>query len=187
VILVSSTNISRTACARWQGVEPNDSLDGVHGVVDHYRREVQPGATSEPDATFARSLDRLWRYEVFPPSVMQPIVCSEDGILREGTTIVQRVAIGPLRIEPAVRVLRVWRTANADTEEAGFTYATLPGHPERGTSSFWVTHHNASGRTYFAIEARSQPGPLLYRLGRPLARRFQRRATLAALDYFARS
>ena len=186
MIPVSSTKITRAGCARWEGVEPNDSLGGVNGVVERYDREVRLAAASDPDAAFARSIERLLRYVIFPPSIMQPIICSEDGLLHEGTTIVQRVAIGPLRIEPAVRVLRVWRAGDADTEEAGFTYATLPGHPERGISSFWVTHHKTSGRIYFAIEARSQPGSLVYRLGGPVARRFQRRATLAALDYFAR-
>ena len=140
----------------------------------------------DPEAVFAHLVERLLRYEIFPQSVMQSLVCSDDGQLHEGTTIVQRVAIGPLRIEAAVRVLSVWRTDDSGIEVAGFTYATLPGHPERGTSSFWVSRHKETGRISFAVEARSQPGSLLYRLGRPVARRFQRHATLAALEYFAR-
>jgi uncharacterized protein (UPF0548 family) len=181
---MSSTKPDREGCARWEGVEPNDSLDGADGVVDRYEREVRPKADGVE--AFERSVDRLWRYDLFPPSVMQPVVCSKDGLLYEGATIVQRVAIGPLRIAPAVRVLRMWRTGDGQSEEAGFTYATLPGHPERGVSSFWVTRDRQSGRITFSIAARSQPGSLLYRLGRPIARRFQRRATLAALDYFTR-
>ena len=175
----------RDGCDRWAAVAPTDSLDGVGGVIDRYERYVPPAAGISAELMFARLVERLMHYEIFPKSIMQSVVCSDDGLVHEGTTIVQRVTIGRLRIESAVRVLRVWRTDDIGTEEAGFTYATLPGHPERGISSFCVTRAKDTGRIAFVIEARSRPGSVLYRLGRPLARRFQRRATLAALDEFA--
>ena len=115
---------------------------------------------------------------------MHARVCSEDGRLREGTTIVQRVAIGPVTLESGVRVIRVWRHQDADGEESGFTYATLQGHPERGVSTFRLRHQRAPPSIEFLIDVRSRPGSWLTRLARPLARRFQIRATEAALDSF---
>ncbi len=114
---------------------------------------------------------------------MDPIVCSEDGYIHEGTTIVQRVWIGPIRIESAVRVFRIWQRRDTTLDEVGFSYATLYGHPERGVSTFSVTEHRNMGRITFSIEARSQPGSLVYRIGRPLARRFQQHATKAAMRH----
>ena len=161
-----------------------DAFDGTEGVVDHYIRDVPTPDRSYVDAVFASLEDRLLKYDVFPPRLMRAEVCSEDGRLHEGTTIVQHVAIGPFTLESAVRVVRTWRMEDADRAETGFAYVTLEGHPERGVSSFRVSR-DSSGRIVFEIDARSSPGSTLTRLGGPFARRFQRRATEAALDHFA--
>jgi uncharacterized protein (UPF0548 family) len=97
---------------------------------------------------------------------------------------VQYVAVGPFSLEAAVRVVRVWNVRAGDASETGFTYATLQGHPERGLSTFRL-RWSPDGRMTFLIEARSRPGSVLTRLTRPLARRFQRKATEAALAHFA--
>jgi uncharacterized protein (UPF0548 family) len=146
--------------------------------------DLRPG--QDGDAVFRRLEEQLLSYRIFPPALMRADVCSEDGRVHEGTTIVQHVAIGPFPLEAAVRVVRVWRTRDDDVEEVGFTYATLKGHPERGTSTFRVCRRRDRDKDQiaFLIEARSRPGSLLTRLTRPLARRFQRRATEAALSYF---
>ena len=177
------TKHPRSSCDRWRAAVPTDSLEGTEGVVDHYSRDVHVGPGDEPNAVFRRLEDRLLRYQIFPPRIMRAEVCSADGRIREGTTIVQDVALGPLHLEAAVRVLRVWQDQDGRTEEAGFAYATLKGHPERGVSTFRI-RRTPPGRITFEVEARSRPGSLLTRLTRPLARRFQRRATEAALAHF---
>jgi uncharacterized protein (UPF0548 family) len=134
-------------------------------------------------ARFRRTADRLWSYDIFPPCLMRAAVCSEDGQVNTGVVIVQRVRVGLAVIESAVRVIDVWATEGDDVEEAGFTYATLAGHPETGVSTFWVARRG--DKVEFAIKARSRPGTLLTRIGRPLSRAFQRAATRAALRHVA--
>jgi uncharacterized protein (UPF0548 family) len=68
--------------------------------------------------------------------------------------------------------------------EFGFTYSTLPGHPECGYESFTVRRQ--PGRVRFDIEAVSRPGVPLVRLGAPVARLLQRRAATAYLDGLTR-
>jgi uncharacterized protein (UPF0548 family) len=61
----------------------------------------------------------------------------------------------------------------------GFTYVTLPGHPECGAESFTVTldGDDTDGTVRFDIEAWSRPEELLVRLSGPLGHLLQRRAT----------
>ena len=70
----------------------------------------------------------------------------------------------------------------------GFTYATLPDHPECGYESFIV---RLEGDTItFQIEAVSRPGVPIVRLGAPVTRELQRRASngyLAALQRWMES
>jgi uncharacterized protein (UPF0548 family) len=171
-------------CARWIGKVETDSLDGTEGVVDHYAMAVDLPPAVDSESRFRRMEDRLLTYQVFPPHLMDARVCSDDSRLREGTTIVQRVAIGPLTLEAGVRVIRVWHHEDPEGGEAGFTYATLQGHPERGISTFRLRHRADPPAIDFMIDVRSRPGSWLTRLARPVARRFQIRATEAALAYF---
>ncbi len=96
----------------------------------------------------------------------------------------QRVAIGPLTLEAGVRVIRVWHHEDAEREETGFAYATLQGHPERGISTFRLRRRMDPPAIDLLIDVRSRPGSWLTRLAQPVARRFQIRATEAALAYF---
>ena len=85
------------------------------------------------------------------------------------------------------RHLGVWLIAGCRIVEVvdapdryGFTYATLPGHPERGWETFVVSADEAV--VQFRIEAVSQPAATIVRLGSPIARRIQTRTTLRYLD-----
>ena len=178
------SRIARPGCSRWQHTAASDSLDGAGGTIDHYERQVRHMPGEDSDRTYARSVERLFRYDIFPRSVMRPTVCSADRRIHPETTIVQCVALGLFHIESAVRVVRTWQSADFNVDEAGFTYATLTGHPERGISTFRVIWNRDTDRVTFVIDARSQPGSLRFRIARPVARRFQRYATEAALDHF---
>jgi uncharacterized protein (UPF0548 family) len=171
-------------CQHWLMVAASDSLEGTAGTIDHYERVVVVPAGMGPEETFGLLEARLLDYRIFPPSIMRAEVCSDDGRVHNGTTIIQHVAVGPFRLEAAVRVIRVWRGRDPGAEEIGFTYATLEGHPERGVSSFSVRWNVNDQVITFVIDARSQPASLVARLTRPLARRFQRQATEAALAHF---
>ncbi len=109
---------------------------------------------------------------------MRSRLCSGPSI-GIGTTIVQRVNIGPVVMESAVRVVDLWHR----DDEVGFVYVTTAGHPERGASWFRVRRDGAG--VMFEIETRSRPGTALTRLAAPFSRRFQRWATDRALDQFA--
>jgi uncharacterized protein (UPF0548 family) len=62
----------------------------------------------------------------------------------------------------------------------GFVYATLPDHPECGYESFFVGDDD--GVITFEIEAVSRPGTPIVRLGAPVTRELQRRASHGYLD-----
>jgi uncharacterized protein (UPF0548 family) len=132
-------------------------------------------------SSFESALARLFRYDIFPPTRLRSRVCTSDGLVAIGATIVQRVRLGPIALETAVRVIEHQRTR----QSGRFAYATLEGHPEQGIASFEVEQHGPNLR--FIAQAWSRPGNLTARLGRPLARSFQRAITREALQYFCAS
>ncbi|HEX2145927.1 MAG TPA: DUF1990 domain-containing protein [Glycomyces sp.] len=67
----------------------------------------------------------------------------------------------------------VW--AEETPERVGFGYGTLPGHQERGEAAFLL--EAVDGRTRFTLRSFSVPGTLLSRLGTPVVRHLQARAT----------
>jgi uncharacterized protein (UPF0548 family) len=85
--------------------------------------------------------------------------------------IVSRVA-GVIPLRAPFRVI----TADFDSADfAGYTYETLPGHPERGREAFYVTR--AVGLVEFTVMAFSQPAAWYARLGGPVTRIIQNRYT----------
>lgn len=99
----------------------------------------------------------------------------DDVVVVEGET----VAI-------VTRQLGLWVLASCRIETVvdeptgfGFTYATLPDHPECGYESFVVLQEEGTVR--FHIEPLQARYPLV-RLGAPVTRLLQQRATNAYLD-----
>jgi uncharacterized protein (UPF0548 family) len=140
---------------------------------------VQLAPGDDPPDVFDQLHRRLLAYDIFPPRLVHAAIWP-SGPLRPGATIVQRVVVGPLGLESAVRVMESWDRSLEAGREAGFAYVTLPGHPERGVASFAI-RLDALGRVQVHFEVRSEAGLLLTRLGRPVARLFQRSLTRAAL------
>lgn len=71
-----------------------------------------------------------------------------------------------------------------DPLRGGFTYATLPGHPESGEEQFLLEQQD-DGRIYFTITAFSKPASTVAKLGGPVGRAAQWLVTeryLRALD-----
>jgi uncharacterized protein (UPF0548 family) len=70
----------------------------------------------------------------------------------DGQTVALDLGVGPVHIVAACRV-----TVTIDIENVfGFTYATLPGHPEQGEESF-VLRRDAEGVITFHVAATSRP------------------------------
>jgi uncharacterized protein (UPF0548 family) len=92
--------------------------------------------------------------------------------IAEGTTVAVITSVGPLHVLAACRIVRVVD----EPDRYGFAYGTLPAHPEEGEEHFVVTR-DAHGAVRFEVVAFSRPHDLLTRLGGPIPRRIQARAT----------
>lgn len=156
-----------------------------NATIDHYEVQVQAGVDPSPSSLFERIRTRLFAYDIFPPRLVDSLIWP-SGRIDEGAMIVQRVRLGPVALEMAVRVIEAWDFDDGAVREAGFTYATIVGHPERGIETFRV-RLQSDGRVMVVVDARSRPGILLTRLGYPAARLFQRGLTESALRRLARS
>ncbi len=92
-----------------------------------------------------------------------------------------------LTVAIVTRQLGVWvlaacriETVVEESDAFGFTYATLPGHPERGHESFTIRQTPEGVR--FEIDVVSQPASTLVRMTAPVGRSLQRRITSQYLD-----
>ena len=159
-------------CGEWSKCATNSTrVEVAHGFLhDIYEATF--------DGDFASAVDTLLAYRIFAPSRMRARVCTPDGRVAVGATIVQRVMLGPISIETAVRVIELDRSP----DRTSFAYATLAGHPERGIASFAVTRTDTGGK--FEAEAWSRAGHWLTIVGRPVSRALQRTMTREAVTSF---
>ncbi|MDA1359048.1 DUF1990 domain-containing protein [Glycomyces luteolus] len=67
----------------------------------------------------------------------------------------------------------VW--AEETPDRVGFGYGSMPGHPERGEAAFLL--EAVDGRVHFTVRSFSRPGTAAARLGGPVVRFLQSRAT----------
>lgn len=91
--------------------------------------------------------------------------------LTPGATILAVTTIGPMQVVAPCRIVNVFK----EPYSFGFSYGTLPGHPERGEESFVLNLRN--GATYFTITAFSKAVDPLARLAGPFGRAVQRSVT----------
>ena len=100
----------------------------------------------------------------------------------EGTTVAALTSLGPLHVLTACRIVRVVD----EPDRFGFAYGTLPPHPEEGEEHFLVTRaadaSGSGGTVRFDVVAFSRAHDLLTKLGGPIPRRIQARATQQYLD-----
>lgn len=64
---------------------------------------------------------------------------------------------------------------------AGFSYLTLPGHPECGRETL-TAEHDTDGVVWVSLAAVSRPGSILTAMAGPVGRLVQRRATARYAD-----
>lgn len=101
------------------------------------------------------------------------LLVESDGPARAGGTVVLGMRVGPLWAIAPCRVVALVD----EPGRVGFTYATLPGHPELGVESFVFERENASGVLWFRVDAVSRPAQWMSRLAPYAARRVQGRIT----------
>ena len=166
--------------ARWTAILPA-TVDATSGSRDHYATVLATGPERERVARAARHL--VLAYRIFPRDVLEPAM--PNMTVQPGDTIVQGLRFGPIGMIAAVRVTTVFDRERDGIRRVGFSYVTLEGHPARGGMTFAVVDDPAAGSLTFEMDAISQPGHWLTRLGRPFARRAQRRSSQTALEFFA--
>ncbi|UFS60751.1 DUF1990 family protein [Subtercola endophyticus] len=101
-------------------------------------------------------------------------VYTEDGTphVAPGVTAELVVHILGVKFVAPVRVVSV----TSDENRVGFAYGTLPGHPEIGEESFMI-EHRADDSVWVTIRSFSKPSTWYYRIGSPIGRWQQRKAT----------
>lgn len=88
-----------------------------------------------------------------------------------GETIALALPVGPISVTATARIIDVID----EPDRYGFTYATLPHHPEDGEESFIVTRR-PDGSAHYTITAVWRPGTYASRIAPWLTRYLQRRA-----------
>lgn len=91
-----------------------------------------------------------------------------DNPLKAGSAVLLRLGLPRFSLRIPCRVVEVIDEPN----RRGFTYGTLPGHPEAGEERFLLERH-PDDRLSFTITAYSKPATTLARVAGPLGRTAQ--------------
>lgn len=159
--------------------------------LTYVRPDPRPGTTAEvpPGFTaFTRSVDLrrtdldgaaadllAWRVQE-----CAGLRVRASGPAGDGAVVEMRLGLGPASVRIPCRVVAVVD----EPGRRGFSYGTLPGHPECGEEEF-LLERRADGGLRFTVSAYSRPASLLARAGGPLTGAVQRLMTtryLAAPD-----
>jgi uncharacterized protein (UPF0548 family) len=108
---------------------------------------------------------RLGWVETYPPAA--PIA--------EGTIVAVVARVPGLWVVNVCRIVATIDDRSGPVARFGFSYGTLPGHVERGEERFLIEWDYSDDSVCYDILAFSRPGNPLVSLGRPFARRMQRR------------
>lgn len=139
-----------------------------------FRRDVFQGSLGSGPSAFEQGRLGLEAWAAHRGSGVD--VFPEDAELHAGLAVALVTQQLGLWVLAACRV-----TSVVDEDDRfGFTYATLPDHPEHGYETFLVVDHGDEVR--FTIEAVSRPATPLVQLGLPVTRWLQRRATHRYLE-----
>lgn len=119
---------------------------------------------------FERAAERLMTWQVHRDSGLA--VDASAPRAAPGVTVRLTLRLGPVRVVAPCRVVGVC----AEATERGFTYETLPGHPEDGVEHFRVSL-GPEGTVRAVVHAESRPASALARAGGPVTLLLQRRQT----------
>lgn len=177
----------------WGPIQESDDPTQTPGARAQARRQSQHLTYSEVGATVGtmppgyRTIDVTRdidvgrrRFEILSHRLLSwdmhrragLLVNSDTPLVELGADTVLEFGLGPWWIQAPVRIVEVLREPTA----VGFTYGTLPGHPERGEERFLV-RLDPDDVVRAQIRAFSRPGRWFTRLAGPIARRIQDGAT----------
>src|SRR4051812_33664072 len=92
--------------ARWTECVVNVPLGAEHaGVHDVYTVDLSLRSGEDREVVRALAVEALFRYRIFPTARMRAMVCTDDGRIGAGATIIQRVFLGAVCLEMAVRIV----------------------------------------------------------------------------------
>jgi uncharacterized protein (UPF0548 family) len=176
--LMSVQRLDEHQAARWRSAPLTYSPDELAGgsVPHGYRRLESTVALRRRD--FRAAVDDLMSWRMHERAGLR--VEATDIPARLDTVVLMYLGVGKLSLQIPCRVV----TFIDQQRRQGFSYGTLPGHPEAGEESF-VLEHRADGSIQLTVSAVSRPASLAARLGGPLTRAAQAVATrryLTALD-----
>jgi hypothetical protein len=159
------------------GPGPRDNQDTYEKWV-----AVEPPGEPLPGGPFRHLAEAVLRYDIFPPWMVSRVLRRVPLEVGDAIGICYRFFTG-LSFFCAARVIDRFDGRSGEWWRAGFTYRTLRGHPETGEETFSAEKDMISGRVRVALRSWSRPGILLSKLGYPLTRWIQRRASHAALEH----
>jgi uncharacterized protein (UPF0548 family) len=116
--------------------------------------------------TFDRAAEQLMSWQLQERSGLR--VAASSAIAMPDAVVLMRLGLGPASLRIPCRV--VYTVEEAD--RVGFSYGTLPGHPERGEELF-LLERAADGQLRLNISAFSRPATWLARAGGHATRRMQ--------------
>ena len=149
-------------------------------AVDHNRARLGEG-----EATFERAVAALRAWKMFDLGWIR--VLPPDAPVEVGTTVAVLVRHHGFRSLNACRIVYLVEEDGDGLRRCGFAYGTLPEHGERGEERFTVEWSRDEGSVSYDLYAFSRPGHLLSKVGRPLARRLQRRFARDSMRAMARA
>ena len=162
-----------------QGPRGTDARDRFEGVV-----AVESVGGPEPGGPHRRVARAIFAFEVFPPTLVSPVLLRSP--LQVGDTVGILFHFLPgFDLFCGARVLECFDEARDGVWHTGFRYRTLAGHPELGEETFSVEKDMASGRVSAALQSWSRAGTWLTWLAAPCMRHVQVRANKAALAHLA--
>lgn len=123
-------------------------------------------------------------YQIFPPSLIRGEL--QRSPIQQGDLVgIRFVALWGLHLFFVAEATQVFEEEQAGLWAAGFYYQTLQGHPECGEERFAVEKNMETGEIQVSLSSYSRPGLWYTALVRPLLRRLQHYAGIAALNYLA--
>lgn len=149
--------------------QPTITLD--RGSPAHHFHEVQVRVRlGEGENCFAAARGEVMTFSMHRRSGLA--VLASEPVARPGVDVISALPVGLLMVLVPCRVLEIWD----ERDRAGFSYVTLPGHPEIGVEAF-VVERAADDSVWFSISAISRPGSIVTVLAGPVGRAIQRLAT----------
>src|SRR5690625_644686 len=158
-------------------------------VIDYDQAQLKEKTTTITVDTHRNfdqlDLDFLFDYQIFPDNMMsfKTQWAQEKRKMRVNDTIVQQIYLPPNRILSKKIIIGVRINEIIDQSyKKGFSYETLEGHDEKGTST--ITVEQLDNSIIFKIHTYSTPGNILTKILEPFFTiPYQKFSTTSALKH----